>query len=112
MRLLEAEQGSLEDREGAGYHDVVIQLADDPDFIENVTTVFKRGSDWYSSIGTATSKGTKIFALSGKVTSFVGPMLVATVTAITASQRAGMAVLVLFFAAGAFLLAGVSARRP
>ncbi|HOJ05542.1 MAG TPA: NADH-ubiquinone oxidoreductase-F iron-sulfur binding region domain-containing protein [Bacteroidota bacterium] len=34
----------------------------------NVTTVFKNGADWYGSIGTQTSKGTKIFALSGKVT--------------------------------------------
>jgi NADH:ubiquinone oxidoreductase subunit F (NADH-binding)/(2Fe-2S) ferredoxin len=34
----------------------------------NVTTVFKNGADWYAGIGTETSKGTKIFALSGKVT--------------------------------------------
>jgi NADH:ubiquinone oxidoreductase subunit F (NADH-binding) len=33
----------------------------------NVTTVFKNGPDWYAGIGTETSKGTKIFALSGKV---------------------------------------------
>ncbi|MCZ7558006.1 MAG: 4Fe-4S binding protein [Bacteroidia bacterium] len=33
----------------------------------NVTTVFKNGADWYAGIGTDTSKGTKIFALSGKV---------------------------------------------
>lgn len=33
----------------------------------NVPTVINRGSSWFSSIGTATSKGTKVFALSGKI---------------------------------------------
>jgi NADH:ubiquinone oxidoreductase subunit F (NADH-binding)/(2Fe-2S) ferredoxin/ferredoxin len=33
----------------------------------NVPTIFAKGADWYSSIGTATSKGTKVFALSGKI---------------------------------------------
>lgn len=46
-----------------------------------------------------------LFALSGKLTSFAGPFLVATVTAVTASQRAGISVLVAFFAIGALLLA-------
>jgi len=40
------------------------------------------------------------FALTGKITSFVGPLLIASITAVTASQKAGMAVLVLFFIAG------------
>jgi UMF1 family MFS transporter len=48
-----------------------------------------------------------LFALTGKITSFIGPLLIATVTAITASQKAGMAVLVLFFVAGLALLARV-----
>lgn len=48
-----------------------------------------------------------LFALSGKVTSFFGPFLVGVVTAATASQRAGMAVLVVFFAVGATLLGRV-----
>jgi UMF1 family MFS transporter len=48
-----------------------------------------------------------LFALTGKVTSFIGPLMIATVTAITASQKAGMAVLVLFFVAGLALLARV-----
>jgi MFS transporter, UMF1 family len=48
-----------------------------------------------------------LFALTGKVTSFVGPLLVGVITAITASQKAGMAVLVLFFLAGLVLLARV-----
>jgi UMF1 family MFS transporter len=48
-----------------------------------------------------------LFALSGKLTSFAGPFLVGVVTAATASQKAGMAVLIAFFAAGALLLARV-----
>ena len=51
-----------------------------------------------------------LFALTGKVTSFIGPLLIGTVTALTASQKAGMAVLVLFFAAGLLLLAWVNAH--
>jgi UMF1 family MFS transporter len=48
-----------------------------------------------------------LFALSGKVTSFSGPLLVGLVTTIFASQRAGMAVLVVFFAVGALVLSRV-----
>ncbi len=48
-----------------------------------------------------------LFALTGKVTSFVGPLLVGFVTFVTASQKAGMAVLVLFFVAGLALLSRV-----
>jgi NADH:ubiquinone oxidoreductase subunit F (NADH-binding)/Pyruvate/2-oxoacid:ferredoxin oxidoreductase delta subunit len=33
----------------------------------NVPAIFTKGAAWYSSIGTATSKGTKVFALSGKI---------------------------------------------
>jgi UMF1 family MFS transporter len=52
-----------------------------------------------------------LFALTGKVTSFIGPLLIGAITAITASQKAGMAVLVLFFVAGLVLLARVSNHR-
>lgn len=48
-----------------------------------------------------------LFALTGKVTSFVGPLLIGVVTAVTESQKAGMATLVLFFVAGLVLLARV-----
>ena len=48
-----------------------------------------------------------LFALTGKVTSFIGPLLIGIVTAITASQKAGMATLVLFFVTGLALLARV-----
>ena len=33
----------------------------------NITQIILNGSDWYSSIGTETSKGTKVFALGGNV---------------------------------------------
>jgi UMF1 family MFS transporter len=48
-----------------------------------------------------------LFALSGKLTSFAGPFLVATVTAVTASQKAGISVLLVFFLVGGVLLARV-----
>lgn len=51
-----------------------------------------------------------LFALTGKVTSFIGPLLIGIVTAVTASQKAGMAVLVLFFIGGLALLARVRER--
>ena len=51
-----------------------------------------------------------LFALSGKVTSFLGPFLVGVVTAATSSQKAGMAVLIGFFLTGFALL--VCVRKP
>ncbi|OFY96399.1 MAG: NADH dehydrogenase, partial [Bacteroidetes bacterium RIFOXYB2_FULL_35_7] len=33
----------------------------------NVAAIMKNGADWYSAIGTQNSKGTKVFALSGKI---------------------------------------------
>lgn len=53
-----------------------------------------------------------LFALTGKVTSFIGPLLIGIVTAVTASQKAGMAVLVLFFVAGLGLLARIGDAPP
>jgi len=56
-----------------------------------------------------------LFALTGKVTSFIGPLLIGAITAATASQKAGMAVLVVFFVAGLALLMRVEdqpSRRP
>lgn len=52
-----------------------------------------------------------LFALSGKVTSFMGPTLVALATSVFASQRAGLAVLIGFFLTGAWLIAGVRVKR-
>lgn len=48
-----------------------------------------------------------LFALTGKVTSFLGPLLIGAITAATMSQKAGMAVLVPFFLAGLALLTRV-----
>lgn len=48
-----------------------------------------------------------LFALTGKVTSFIGPLLIGIVTAATDSQKAGMATLVPFFVVGLLLLARV-----
>src|SRR6266699_3228906 len=52
-----------------------------------------------------------LFALTGKVTSFIGPLLIGIVTAVTESQKAGMATLVLFFVTGLALLARVRDSR-
>ncbi len=35
--------------------------------LSNVPTILEKGDEWFASIGTETSKGTKVFALSGKV---------------------------------------------
>ena len=35
--------------------------------LANVPVVYQKGADWFSSIGTETSKGTKVFALAGKI---------------------------------------------
>jgi UMF1 family MFS transporter len=52
-----------------------------------------------------------LFAMTGKVTSFVGPFLFGTATALFASQRAGMAVILVMFLLGALLLLPVSEPR-
>lgn len=57
----------------------------------------------------ATGQYFGLFALSGKVTSFLGPTLVALATDATRSQAAGLAVLVGFFVVAAGLLRGVRA---
>ncbi|MDK9695158.1 MAG: MFS transporter [Siculibacillus sp.] len=51
------------------------------------------------------------FALSGKVTSFMGPLAVAMVTDWTDSQRAGAGVLAVFLVTGFVLMAGVKPIR-
>ncbi|WP_251859522.1 NADH-quinone oxidoreductase subunit NuoF [Clostridium sp. Marseille-Q2269] len=35
--------------------------------LANIPAIINRGSDWYKSIGTENSKGTKVFALAGKI---------------------------------------------
>ncbi|MDA1131620.1 MAG: MFS transporter [Proteobacteria bacterium] len=51
-----------------------------------------------------------LYALTGKATAFLGPALVAMLTAATDSQRWGLSVLLLFFAGGAALL--LTVREP
>jgi UMF1 family MFS transporter len=45
-----------------------------------------------------------LFALSGRVTAFIGPALIAVVTAATGSQRAGVSPVILLFLVGLVLL--------
>ncbi|HMN88092.1 MAG TPA: MFS transporter [Bauldia sp.] len=52
-----------------------------------------------------------LYALTGKVTSFVGPLAVGALTAASGSQRIGISVLVLFFLAGGAVLLGVRPER-
>ncbi len=35
--------------------------------LANLSVIVRKGADWFSSMGTETSKGTKVFALSGKI---------------------------------------------
>ncbi len=59
-----------------------------------------------------TSQYFGLFALSGRVTAFIGPAILGWVTLAFASQRAGMATILVFFAAGLWLLlAKVPDRR-
>ena len=54
-----------------------------------------------------------LFALSGKVTAFIGPAVVGWVTLATGSYRAGMATVLIFLAIGLFLLRRVEeAKQP
>ncbi len=42
-------------------------LINNVETLANITAIVRNGADWYASIGTETSKGTKIFALTGKI---------------------------------------------
>jgi UMF1 family MFS transporter len=50
------------------------------------------------------------FAFSGKITSFLGPILLGVASQMFDSQRAGVATVLLFFLVGGLLLAGVNER--
>ena len=52
-----------------------------------------------------------LYALSGKATAFLGPALLAWMTVVFDSQRAGMATILVFFLVGLALLAGVPDRH-
>lgn len=42
-------------------------LINNVETLANITAIINEGADWYASIGTEKSKGTKIFALTGKI---------------------------------------------
>jgi bidirectional [NiFe] hydrogenase diaphorase subunit len=42
-------------------------LINNVESLANIKSIITKGADWYASIGTANSKGTKIFALTGKI---------------------------------------------
>ena len=44
-----------------------VTIVNNVETLATVPVIFARGADWYSSIGTATSKGTKTFALAGQI---------------------------------------------
>ena len=52
-----------------------------------------------------------LLALSGKATAFLGPLLVGSVTDIAGSQRAGMSVIIVFFAVGFLLMLTVPSAK-
>jgi len=52
-----------------------------------------------------------LFAFSGKVTAFLAPLLVASVTTATGSQRLGMSAILLFLVTGLGLMLAVQTRR-
>lgn len=51
-----------------------------------------------------------LFALSGKVTAFIGPAFVAGLTAISGSQRLGMSIIIVLFAVGLLVLRPLKVR--
>lgn len=53
-----------------------------------------------------------LFAFSGKVTAFLAPALVATLTAATGSQRVGMSAIALFLVVGFLLMLPVRSPQP
>ncbi|MGQ9424724.1 MFS transporter [Gilvimarinus sp. F26214L] len=53
-----------------------------------------------------------LFALSGKITAFLGPLLVGWVTGLFGSQRAGMSMIILLLAIGFVLMLSVPAAKP
>lgn len=68
-----------------------------------------------SLMGRYTPKGLEneffgFFAFSGKLTAFIGPLLVGVVTGATQSQRAGMVVVIVLFVIGLMLL--IPVREP
>jgi UMF1 family MFS transporter len=55
-----------------------------------------------------TTQAFGLFALSGKVTSFAGPLAVALITWLSQSQRIGVSAIIAFFVAGTILIVRVA----
>ncbi|HBG31721.1 MAG TPA: hypothetical protein DDW98_14035, partial [Gammaproteobacteria bacterium] len=53
-----------------------------------------------------------LMAFSGKATTFLGPFLVAALTAASGSQRIGLSVVLFMFAGALLLTAGIATDRP
>ena len=52
-------------------------------------------------------KGFGLFSMSGKLTSFLGPLLVSTVTFLTDSQRIGFSAAIILLLAGLIILLNI-----
>jgi len=52
-----------------------------------------------------------LYALSGKITAFMGPWILGWVTLLFGSQRVGMATVLVFFAVGMLLLLPVKVEK-
>jgi len=71
--LMASLEGKIGEPRAKYIHTVDAGLWDKPSTLNNVETwanvplIIEKGADWYASIGTDSSKGTKIFALTGKV---------------------------------------------
>ncbi|RKX23143.1 MAG: NADH-quinone oxidoreductase subunit F [Candidatus Zixiibacteriota bacterium] len=71
--LMASLEGKVGEPRAKYIHTVEFGLWDKPTILNNVETwanvpvIIDKGSDWYSSIGTEKSKGTKVFALTGKI---------------------------------------------
>jgi NADH-quinone oxidoreductase subunit F len=71
--LMASLEGKIGEPRAKYIHTVEAGLWDKPSCLNNVETwanvplIIEKGADWYARIGTAGSKGTKVFALTGKV---------------------------------------------
>ncbi|MDD5088508.1 MAG: NADH-quinone oxidoreductase subunit NuoF [bacterium] len=71
--LMASLEGKIGEPRAKYIHTVDAGLWDKPSTLNNVETwanvplIIEKGADWFASIGTDSSKGTKIFALTGKV---------------------------------------------
>ncbi len=71
--LMASLEGKVGEPRAKYVHTVEAGVWDKPSTLNNVETwanvplIIEKGADWYASIGTTKSKGTKVFALTGKV---------------------------------------------